>query len=237
MVDRLDNKASFIPNFFEDFFDRYVEEPMSGCWLWVASQTQAGYGNLTYQRSSFYAHRCSYEAENGKGSAACLIVRHRCDNPSCMNPGHLLGGTTQDNVADMHARGRARNAFGERVHTAKLSDADVIEIRRMARAGESIAQIRRLFPVKWDTVLLAATGQRWSHIPGAVDPLAIVKEQVAPPNLRGEQAPNSILTEAAVRDIRDRLSKGERGVDLSSEYGVKQVTISAIKSRRIWAHV
>jgi hypothetical protein len=36
-----------------------------------------------------------------------MVVMHRCDNPKCINPGHLEIGTQAQNQADMAARGRA----------------------------------------------------------------------------------------------------------------------------------
>ena len=43
------------------------------------------------------------------------------------------------------------------------------------------------------------------------------------------------LTAAQASDIRERLQKGERGVDLAREYGVGQACISAIKHGRTFA--
>lgn len=57
---------------------------------------------------------------------------------------------------------------------------------------------------------------------------------------RGQDAPNSKLTEQAVADIRSRYRKGVRGhgcVALAREYGVSHETIRAVVSRETWAHV
>jgi hypothetical protein len=158
----------FMADFFERYFDRYIEEPMSGCWPWLGSLTTAGYGNLTVNYETLYAHRCSFECVNGDGSADGVIVRHRCDFPCCINPEHLIGGTQMQNVADMISRGRANRAFGVAVNTAKLTGADVVVMRDMARSGQTIAEIKKLFPVKWDTINNAVTGKNWPHIPGAL---------------------------------------------------------------------
>lgn len=60
------------------------------------------------------------------------IVMHRCANPACIEPSHLRGGTQIENVADRDAKGRRkgiRNGFGEKHHSAKLTEQDVRDIR------------------------------------------------------------------------------------------------------------
>jgi len=50
----------------------------------------------------------------------------------------------------------------------------------------------------------------------------------------GERAPGNILSYADVKEIRQALSSGQKGVRLAEKYGVSPVTISAIKVGRIW---
>lgn len=56
-------------------------------------------------------------------------------------------------------------------------------------------------------------------------------------DLRGEAHPRSVLTEAAVRDIRSRLSAGASRGELARRYGVTANNIAAVASGRTWAHV
>ena len=79
------------------------------CWLWTGSTTPQGYGHVRVgrgrRRRMIYAHRLAYALVHG--APGRKIVRHTCDEPSCVNPSHLLTGTPADNVADMIERGRA----------------------------------------------------------------------------------------------------------------------------------
>jgi len=79
----------------------------SGCWLWVGSLTTGGYGNLSVNYKNKPCHRLSYTEFVGEIPEGMLVC-HRCDVPSCINPNHLFLGTYQDNMDDMVKKGRAR---------------------------------------------------------------------------------------------------------------------------------
>ncbi|HAM58783.1 MAG TPA: hypothetical protein DCQ64_26575 [Candidatus Rokubacteria bacterium] len=53
----------------------------------------------------------------------------------------------------------------------------------------------------------------------------------------GETNPFARLTNSDVRDIRERLSHGDAGVDIARSHGVSQSTVSHIKNGRSWATV
>lgn len=59
------------------------------------------------------------------------VVRHLCDNPRCINPLHLEGGTQVDNMRDCRERGRQGygTASGELSSSCKLTDAECSWIR------------------------------------------------------------------------------------------------------------
>lgn len=54
------------------------------------------------------------------------------------------------------------------------------------------------------------------------------------PHKLGERHPSHKLTEDAVRDIKQRLSEGEKQFVLAEEYGVHRTAISAISTGRTW---
>jgi hypothetical protein len=98
-------KAYIAADGWLDFWDFVVLKRHNDCWPWVGTTLPSGYGKFNSRGEWFLAHRRSYELEHGEIPTG-LIVRHSCDNPSCVNPRHLLVGTHKDNTQDMIARGR-----------------------------------------------------------------------------------------------------------------------------------
>lgn len=80
----------------------------NGCWEWRGPRSARGYGSLNTADGRLYAHRVAYELHNGPIPDG-LVVRHKCDNPPCVNPNHLEIGTQLDNIQDSVERGRNRN--------------------------------------------------------------------------------------------------------------------------------
>lgn len=78
------------------------------CWPWQEkSRNEHEYGVFrpTKESGVVKAHRFAWALANGELPGTGK-VRHKCDNPPCCNPVHLLRGTQADNIADMHERGR-----------------------------------------------------------------------------------------------------------------------------------
>lgn len=53
----------------------------------------------------------------------------------------------------------------------------------------------------------------------------------------GEQSGRSVLTEAAVRQIRAQHAAGATAVSLAARYGVARTTIGAVVRGKIWNHI
>jgi uncharacterized membrane protein len=140
----------------ERFKGKFSVDEATGCWLWVGSTTK-GYGSLHTSRGvPAYAHRVSFAIHNPGVSLSGMVVCHRCDTPRCVNPSHLFLGTPQDNMRDAWEKGRvklpSKRSSGERHKNAKLSDADVLEIRRQHKLGISQGSLAKKFNVSTSTV-------------------------------------------------------------------------------------
>ena len=132
------------------FEEKFIPEPNSGCWLWLASMAgkkeEDSYGRIRVNGSLVDAHRVSWELYKGpipKG----LWVLHKCDVRCCVNPEHLYIGTPQNNVDDRENRGRHNPLFGENCSWSKLSYEQVEQIRKLGEQGIGLKKLSKLFGV------------------------------------------------------------------------------------------
>jgi len=75
------------------------------CWLWLEGLDRDGYGLFGYEGKQWRAHRYMKHITDGLDNAK-PVVMHTCDNPSCVNPDHLVNGTVQENNLDKLNKGR-----------------------------------------------------------------------------------------------------------------------------------
>jgi len=146
-----------------DLSDRFLSKTKRAgdCLEWQAHRNQHGYGTFRIGQKSWLAHRASWMIfkEQDPGS---LKVLHKCDNPACVNADHLFLGTQEDNIADMVRKGR--HIKGETVENSKLTEADVLEIRRLARNGWLQKDIAKKFQVSRPCISRLLSGKTWTHV-------------------------------------------------------------------------
>ena len=136
------------------------------CWNWTAGCFVDGYGQIKVKGKPTKAHRLSWEIHNGPIPAGKLIC-HSCDNNRCVNPKHLFLGTHKDNMDDMRNKGRdnyVRSQWGENHADAKLTEKDVLEIRRLKEEGVSANHLSERFGVCAVQIRAIIRRQYWKHI-------------------------------------------------------------------------
>jgi len=168
------------------------------CWLWTAGKNKQGYGRFGIYREGrsfrINAHRVSYFISIGNINND-LLVCHKCDNPTCVNPSHLFLGTHKDNAIDRVNKGRnnsptgdnhglrkhpeaacrgddcwmrkypERRIVGESAFGSKLKTAQIPEIRSLAKDGHTHLSIALKFGVTRQCIQKIVTRTHWKHIP------------------------------------------------------------------------
>lgn len=95
------------------------------CWPWLGYRNTPppgkasrcwGYGRMSVAVGWIVAaHRLAFFLATGEEPN---VVMHTCDNPGCVNPRHLRGGTQKENIRDASTKGRLR---GQPNHTVSCT--------------------------------------------------------------------------------------------------------------------
>lgn len=159
---------------------------LGSCWVWTGKTNQFGYGIAWRDKREVRAHRLAYEIQVGKFDLT-LCVLHKCDNPACVRATHLFIGTKLDNAQDALKKGRLtaqtetlrrlwrerwrKTHCGENHPLSKLTEADVLEMRRLYRPGVfGTTRLARKFGICQQTAHEIVTYQIWKHLPKAAAP-------------------------------------------------------------------
>lgn len=205
------------------------------CWEWTASTNNKGYGRFRPAQSAteWLAHRWSFILHNGAIPNGAIIL-HTCDNRRCVNPAHLVAGSHYDNNHDCIAKGRARknSPKGERQYHAKLTDREVIDIRRAYIGGERLADIQGRYGLAFRTITAICYGSSWRHLLGkdgapALSDLARAKREKA----------SAIITPNEVRQIRRMHAEGKQPSAIAADYGISRQNVYSITRRLSWRDV
>jgi len=127
------------------------------CWLWTGGCCN-GYGLFGIEGKIYRSHRVSWLLA-GNSIPDGHVIRHKCRSRNCCNPEHLETGTRAENNADMIRDGTSTK--GEKNHTAKLTSAQILDIRARAERNVDLA---KEFGVGQMTISHIILRRRWKHI-------------------------------------------------------------------------
>jgi hypothetical protein len=125
----------------------------NGCLEWPGHMNAGGYGMVRAVLADgtikqMQAHRLTYEHAKGEIPAG-LVVRHKCHNPKCIDPEHLVLGTRADNVRDREERLRPARIAKQQAFMAHVMRER--EAKRLAREERQAAARKR--QRKWAVII------------------------------------------------------------------------------------
>jgi hypothetical protein len=136
----------------------------NGCFNCIShAKINGGYHRIKINYKHEMVHRYVFEQCFGF-IPEDLIVRHKCDNPSCINPEHLELGTPKDNMEDKSKRGRCNAPYGVRNKASKLNDLKVLEIKSLIDDGLTLKDIAERYDVSLTTIWRVKEGETWGRV-------------------------------------------------------------------------
>ena len=155
------------------FWNNVDVQGVEDCWEWKGYKNPDGYGVICISQPSsrtgrlvIGAHRVSAYLAGMNIDGLCVC--HHCDNRRCVNPQHLFLGTYADNTRDMISKGRNISITtpcpGSRNGRAKLTEAEVLQIRALNARGVTKSTLADQFGVHADTIHSINSRKTWRHI-------------------------------------------------------------------------
>jgi len=209
-------------------FEYYVDD--NGCFI-CTSHVKDNNGYIVCwkkHKGKLYrrVHRYIYAVINNCILDSETVVRHKCDNPNCINPDHLEIGTHADNVMDRVKRNRS--AIGSKHGRSKLTEEEVKIIKLDNITPHSV--LARKFGVNEKVIANIRKGRIWKHVlPDVVNTYKPSKPK--PPRIA------KVFNEELVKEIKLMFKQGMTPTEVSRITGFNRRTLSDIKNNKRWKNV
>jgi HNH endonuclease len=147
-----------------EFLLESVKATTTDCIIWSFNRFRTGYGSAKYKQKTWSAHRLVCALAHGNPPTnGVWHAAHSCGVKLCINPHHLRWATAKENSADKHGHGT--KIFGEKINTAKLTESDVLQIRRLTDSRANQTQIATTFGVSNQLISRIGARKIWRHLP------------------------------------------------------------------------
>lgn len=135
------------------------------CIVWTGNTDGRGYGSIKRRKGDqcnrIGVHRLAY-AMHVAPIQSNLSIMHLCDNKLCVNPHHLVMGTQKANMYDLRRKGGAHH--GVKHSRSKLTEQQVIEIRKLAGHGYLHKDLAEQFGVSRSTISKVVTRSGYGRV-------------------------------------------------------------------------
>ena len=149
------------------FYDKFHKGEGDECWIWKGAICKDKWGGRARFRiggDATTASRASWIIHFGKIPDG-MYVCHTCDNGLCVNPSHLFIGSAYDNNHDMMKKGRYVCLYGEDCPSSKLTENEVLEIRRLYKRGKTTyKKLSEIYNVTSALIGYIVTRKIWRQI-------------------------------------------------------------------------
>ncbi|EGK88108.1 hypothetical protein D0A34_25250 [Microcoleus vaginatus PCC 9802] len=190
----------------------------SGCIIFQgAKDGQGGYGRYFKNGKSQSVTRAVLAEKLGCEVPTSIDAGHTCDNPSCINPEHLWGGTRTQNLLDASKKRRTQGK-SHPLSNAKLDWEKVREIRQKLAAGERVKDVAQEYSVGCKTIHDIKYHVTWKE----------AGEEVPVPRMGGYL--DRKLTFEQALEVRKRITGRESISQIADNFGVSSSVICDIKN-------
>ena len=134
------------------------------CLTWPFAKSWTGLAQIRIGNKTHNVCRIVCEKVHGSPPTYAHQAAHSCGNGkmSCVNPHHLSWKTQSENEQDKLMHGTHNR--GERHVLAKLTDADVLQIRALSRDGKSQRAISKHIGISLANVGRILRGESWAWL-------------------------------------------------------------------------
>lgn len=137
------------------------------CWDWTRYIGHDGYGRFYFEGKVYIAHRVAYMLNINASVSRKIIVRQKCGNKKCCNPAHFDISTRKALLETMAKNGKIKGfaQLGEDNHSAKLTEKQVIEIKKSFQTGKySFGKLSKIYRVSRQEIGDIINGERWKWV-------------------------------------------------------------------------
>jgi len=202
---------------------QYKIDPLSNCYVCISHYLDKNkYPSLMIDGKMKRASRYVYELYSGEIPKG-FVIRHTCDNPSCINPDHLLVGTHADNVADKVSRDRCAKLENNGRHKLTIE-----QVKTIYFSDNSQTNLAKEYKVTRRVIYDIINKNTWKSI---TKDFPVINRTKHYGRLFGDKNVNNKLDEKNILEIY--LSK-EKSKFLAEKYNISISTINDIRNRRTW---